>query len=287
MTYRTILVSIDNSDSAHKTLSLAFSIAKASGAHVTVIHVRSDPKDTVPLLGEGMSVAMIEDMIEVSEREGMAGAIKAQDIFNTFVHDFGAIVSETPKNSGFSACLIEEIGREDEALASHGKLVDLIFAPRPTEDSEVAVNLALNAALFETGRPVLVVPPSGNTDFGKNIVISWNGSPQSSRAVASAMPILRQANTVTIFTVASDQISSDRIPALSEYLAWHGVQSNTEKILGPTHSVGPKLLEEISRVKADLLIMGAYTHSRVRRLILGGVTRHILEGAPIPVMMAH
>jgi nucleotide-binding universal stress UspA family protein len=287
MSIRTILISVDGTEASHHALKMGFVIGRAMRSHVDVLHVRADPKDTVPLLGEGMSVAMIEDMMDVADRESIDKAGKARTVFEQAITDYGATISHQPEGEGFSVNWIEETGREDDAVALHGRLVDLIVAPRPTESSDVSANLALNAALFETGRAVLVVPPSGSDEPGNNVVISWNGSAQAARAVTSAMPILKAAETVTVFTVESDRTSSERAPELATYLGWHGIICDTHTLSGPSTSVGPKLMEEVAGVKADMLVMGAYTHSRMRQLILGGVTRHILESARIPVLMAH
>jgi nucleotide-binding universal stress UspA family protein len=287
MTIRTILVAVDGTDPSQQALRVGFAMGRSMVSHVDLLHVRADPKDTVPLLGEGMSVAMIEDMMDVAEREGADRATQARAVFDQAVKDFSATVSHQPGGEGFSVNWIEETGREDDAVALHGRLADLIVAPRPTETSDVSANLALNAALFETGRPVLVVPPTGGESAGKNVVISWNGSAQSARAVTSAMPILTKAETVTVFTVDSERTSGERAPELATYLGWHGITCDTHTLTGSAPSVGPKLVEEVKGVGADLLVMGAYTHSRMRQLILGGVTRHVLETAEIPVIMAH
>ena len=287
MGIRTILVSVDGTEPSHQALKTGFAMGRGLGSHVDVLHVRADPKDTVPLLGEGMSVAMIEDMMDVAEREGGERASKARQVFEAAMAEFGATLSHQPSGEGFTVNWIEETGREDDAIALHGRLSDVIVAPRPTEQSDVSVNLALNAALFETGRPVLVVPPTGEPAAAKNVVISWNGSAYAARAVASALPILKSAESVTVFTVDSDRTSAERAPELATYLGWHGISCDTHTLSGSSAAVGPKLMEEVAGVKADLLVMGAYTHSRMRQLILGGVTRHVLETATVPVLMAH
>lgn len=287
MTLRTILVPTDGTDESKRCLDMGFRLGKRLESHVKVLHVRSDPKDTVPLLGEGMSVAMIEDMMDVAEKEGASRSTLARGAFDAALTEFSAQVSETPVGTGFSARWVEEVGREDDGVAAHGRLADLIVAARPTAESDVSTNLTLNAAIFETGRPVLVVPPGEVAEPGQRIVISWNGSAQSARAVASAMPLLRAAESVTAFTVDSGNTSGERAPELASYLAWHGVEASAQTISGPPSAVGARLMEDLNSERADLLVMGAYTHSRMRQLILGGVTRFVLEQSPVPVLMAH
>ncbi len=287
MGIRTILISVDGTEPSQHALKTGFSVGRALGAHIDVLHVRADPKDTVPLLGEGMSVAMIEDMMDVADRESTDRASQARKLFEAATSEYGAVLSHQPNGEGFSVNWIEETGREDDAIALHGRLADLIVAPRPTEQSDVSANLALNAALFETGRAVLVVPPSGVPTEAKNVVISWNGSAHAARAVAAALPLLKTAGAVTVFTVESDRTSTERAPELATYLGWHGVNCDTHTLSGSAANVGPKLMEEVAADGADLLVMGAYTHSRMRQLILGGVTRHVLETSPVSVLMAH
>jgi len=287
MTLRTILVPADGTEDSNRCMDMGFRMGRRLEGHVDALHVRADPKDTVPLLGEGMSVAMIEDMMDIAEKEGTTRSAQARQAFNSAIEKYGATLADAPTGSGFSARWVEEVGREDDGVAAHGRLADLIVAARPTEESDVSTNLTLNAAIFETGRPVLVVPPGEVAEPGRKIVISWNGSAQSARAVASAMPLLRAAESVTAFTVDSGRTSGERAPELASYLQWHGITANTQTISGPSSTVGPKLIEDLGAEGADLLVMGAYTHSRMRQLILGGVTRYVLEQASVPVFMAH
>ena len=283
----TILVSIDGTDTSPNALQVAFSFARSFEANVGVLHVQTDPKDMVPLLGEGMSIAMIEDMIDVAERERNNRAELSKSLFEDAVSKYGATIAGHPSRGGFSACWILENGREDDVLTKYGRLADIIVVPRPTKSSDVSANLNINAALFESGRAVLMVPPAFEENIGRNVVVSWNGSVQSARAVRASISILEAATTVTVITIEGERVSKDHGPELASYLGWHGISPEMRFISGSASTVGPRLLEVVNNTKADLLVMGAYTHSRMRQLILGGVTRHILESANIPVFMAH
>jgi len=168
----------------------------------------------------------------------------------------------------------------------------LIVVGRPTKTSDVSSTLTLNAALFDSGRPVLVAPPGdgdngGGHNFSGHIGISWNGSAQSARAVGSALGLIAGADKVTVLTADSDQTSAARAPELAEYLQWHGIHPETRTFSADGQSIGSALLAECGKANVDLLVMGAYTHSRMRQLILGGVTRHVLEEVTIPLFMAH
>lgn len=288
MTIRTILVPLDGSEAAKPVMELGLRFGHKHDAHVRVLNVRSDPKDTIPLLGEGMSVSMIEDMIQAAEKEGGDRAAQGRQMFDALAKELSLKIDDKPGAAGASASWSEEIGREDEVTARQGRLADLIVVGRPTATSDVSTTLTLNAALFDTGRPVLVVPPGGAGAFGKNIAISWNGSPQSARAVASAMGLIEAAEKVTVMTVNSERTSAARAPELAEFLEWHGLKPFTLTFESEgKKAIGAPLLKECADAGVDLLVMGAYTHSRMRQLILGGVTRHVLEEADIPLFMAH
>ena len=287
MTIRTILAPIDGSAASTETAKAAFSIGRELGAHVEAIHVKTDPKDTIPLLGEGMSVAMIEDMVEIAERDSKERSDSASKVFQDTASEFGAIITDQPSPNGFTACWTQEVGRDDDVIARKGRLSDIVVVGRPGEGSDVSATLSLNAALFETGRPVMVVPPSGIGSMSEKIAISWNGSAQSARAVSSALPLIKKASEVIVFTIDSDQTSSARAPELVSYLKWHGVDAHMRTLEAQGNAVGKELLREAGAANVGLLVMGAYTHSRMRQLILGGVTRHVLENSTIPLFMAH
>lgn len=287
MSIRTILTPIDGSPASVETAKAGFCVGRELGAHVDAIHVRTDPKDTIPLLGEGMSVAMIEDMVEIAEKDSRERRDAASSTFNQAASTYDAQITDQPTTAGFTASWSEEVGRDDEVIARRGRLSDVIIVGRPGDGSDVTATLSLNAALFETGRPVMVVPSTGIENISNKIAISWNGSAQSAKAVASAMPLIKNASKVTVFTIDNDQTSAARAPELVKYLEWHGVEADMRTLEAHGNAVGAELLREAGGVGAELLVMGAYTHSRMRQLILGGVTRHVLENSTIPLFMAH
>lgn len=289
MAIRTILVPVDGTDAAKPALDAAFAVARDLAAHVDVLHVRVEAKDAVPLLGEGMSGAMIEEMIELAEKESRDRAAMAKTMFDTACSEYEASVVESPPppGGGVSAAWIEEKGREDEVTAWRGRLADLVAVSRPTPEAEVSAAMTLNAALFETGRPVLMAPPASPARFGRKVAISWNGSAEAARAVAFALPLITRSEKTVILSAETDQTVTAMAPKLASYLSWHGVTAEVHTVSPSGHHVGETLLEACASIGIDLLVMGAYTHSRVRQLILGGVTRHVLSEASLPVFMAH
>ena len=293
MSIKTILVPVDGTEAARSALEMAFVAGKQFSAHVDVLHVSADPKDAVPLLGEGMSGAMIEEMIEYAEKEAAERAASGRRMFDEQCARDSVSVAETPPAADtVSAAWVEVVGRDNEAVAQRGRLADLIVAGRPTADGDPSATMVLNAVLFETGRPVLVAPPGVSAvpspaAMGSTVAIAWNLNAEAARAVAAAIPFLSRAESVVIVTAESERTSAGAVGELAPYLAWHGVSATTKTIPPSRRAVGESLLGACADVGADMLVMGAYTHGRVRQLILGGVTRHVLAEATIPVLMAH
>lgn len=284
----TILCPLSGAPENEPVLDKAYSVAKDLGSHLTVLHVEPEAKESVPLLGEGMSVSMVEDMIRIAETEASSRAQRARAMYDASVARHSITETEKPSaGAGPTVSWRHEHGREDEVVARLGRLNDLIVVARPGDTDDVLTPMTLNAAIFDSGRPVLVVPPQGAGSSRKRIAISWNGSVQSARAVSSAIKLLEQAEAVMVLTAESFRTSGARGPELSDYLEWHGIVPDTKVFQAPAGSVGARLLEECEVFGADLLVSGAYTHSRMRQLILGGVTRHVLGHATIPMLMAH
>jgi nucleotide-binding universal stress UspA family protein len=148
--------------------------------------------------------------------------------------------------------------------------------------------LTLHAAIFETGRPVLMLPESASTEVGKHVVIAWNGAAEASKAVAGALPLITGADKVTVITVKTEK-SVSRIGGdeLVSYLARHGVSAERSILTADNMTVGKAITNYCSESECDLLVMGAFTHSRLVQIILGGVTRHIIGAANVPVLMIH
>jgi len=179
------------------------------------------------------------------------------------------------------------VGQEEEVVAWRGRLSDLVIVGRPTEGLEAGTLLTLNAALMESGKPLLLAPPTAPASIGRRIAVAWNGSAEAGRAVAFALPLLQRAESVTILTLTEDSRTvSAPAGELAAYLAWHGITAQAQVIHAGSNA-GSVLLEQCTALNADLLVMGAYTHSRLRQLILGGVTRHVLGHAQLPCLLCH
>jgi nucleotide-binding universal stress UspA family protein len=147
--------------------------------------------------------------------------------------------------------------------------------------------VVVEAALFESGRPVLLTPASAVSACGENIVIAWNSSTETARTVAFAKAFLARARSVTVLSVEGWGVPGPSGKELAAYLARSGVPALPRTVSRDGRSPGEAILTECGRSGADLLIKGAYTQSRLRQLIFGGATRHIMAQAQLPVFLAN
>jgi nucleotide-binding universal stress UspA family protein len=273
MSMKTILALADGGGN-DAPLKAAVALGRRLSAHVDVLHVRADPETMVPIVGEGMSGAMVEQVMESMARSVEARAARARE-------DFERVCLK----SGLSVAWREAVGREPEILAAAGRLADVIVIGRPGEKDEAPLAASFDAALFDSGRPVLLVPPGAAGAIGTHVVLGWDGSAEAARAVSAALPLLAVAERVTVLTGGQADKEAPA-SALLAYLLRHGVRAHAETFAPGAH-VGQALLAEAARRGADLVVMGAYGHSRLREMILGGTTREVLNRSTLPVLMAH
>ena len=288
MRYRTLLVPVSAPEVGRPVLETALQLARPFDAHIDVLHVRPDPRGLVPYTGEGMDGSMIEEIMEVTEREGSDRAARSREMFDAFVAEHGLRCIDQPdETAGVTLSWRTVVGREDEAVAVEGRLYDVVVVGRPSKDAALPSPITLEAALLDTGRPILVAPPTATASLGTTAAIAWEGSPEAARAIADALPLLEQARSVQILSCAAAQVSPVPPESLQRRLAWHGIGSNVVRFESAPTDLGAAFLAQSAAIGADLLIKGAYSQSRLRQLILGGRTRHILAHADIPVLLAH
>jgi nucleotide-binding universal stress UspA family protein len=286
MAIRKLLLPLTGTAAGEAALSTALMIARIWDAHVTALHVRVDSRDVAPLAGEGLSGAMIEEMMAATERESNERAHAVRAMFDRFVaHHDVSIAEPHGSNRGPSASFASVTGREEDLVAQQARLADLTVVPHPEAGEDVSSSDALHAVLFDSGRPVLLSPQTAPATIGTRICLGWNGTAESASAVAGALPWLERAQAVRILSAEGYQRRGPGAPELASYLALHDVHADIMMFKPINGVVGAGLLAAAREFGCDMLAMGAYSHSRLRQLILGGVTRHVLENATLPVMM--
>ncbi len=286
MAIRKLLLPLTGTAAGEAALATALIVARLWNAHVTALHVRVDSRDVAPLAGEGLSGAMIEEMMSATEKESSDRAQAVRAMFDRFVEQHHVSVSEPRYDTGHATASFAAVtGREEDLVAQLARLSDLTIVPHPESGDDVSSSDALHAVLFDSGRPVLISPQTAPTSVGSRVCIAWNGTAESASAVQAALPWMLRAEAVRILTALGYQRRGPEAQDLADYLALHGVKAEVATFQPVDKTVGGGLLKAAADFGCDLLCMGAYSHSRLRQLILGGVTRVVLERSNLPVLM--
>ena len=288
MSTRFVLVPVYGMPSDQAALDTAAIAAKRFGAHVDVLHVRRNPNEAVPIVGEGLSGPMVEEIIKAAEKDGTARAQAARKGYEDWRARCGLThVEGAGAHAGNTCSWREMVGRPEAVVPRMARFADLVVAARPTDELDVTQPVTLEATIFGSGRPIMLAPAKPPANFPTVIAIAWNGSTEASRAVAAALPYLAGAKTVMIIVVPESDTMAEDAKGLAEYLLWQGVNATVKTYAPDFRHVGEELLAEATKAGAELLVLGAYTHSRLRQMIMGGVTRQVLAGAAIPVLLVH
>ena len=265
-------------------LAHAAALAKKSGAHVKVVHCHPVPDDMMPygVVIPRMLRAQIESAIENS------AGVEQEKVHQEFRELAGALgLLEQEREPGkATASFVEYEGKAIDAVRHHGRLADLICVPQPDREQNLGAN-TLKAALFSSGRPVMICPPRDDVPetIGTHVAIGWNGSLEASRAVRMAMPLIEAAEKVTILS-AGDSAHTATPEELQEYLSHRGIPAGIERF-DPKGVVGAQLLRKCEEIQADMLVMGAYHDSYERETVFGGNSQAVVDTARLPVVMAH
>ncbi len=288
MSIRIVLAPLFGEAADTGAMQASLGIAQRFQAHVGALLVRIDPFDAVPVVGEGVSPAIIEQLTEAAATEMERRRAAARDTFDAACRRGGRRARRRAGRArAASAGWLEETGRRDELLPRRARASDLVvFGWSDSEETPDAV-AALEATLFGAGRPLLLVPPTAPATIGARIAIAWNDSPEAARAVAGALPFLDAAEAVHVLSATTRRTDPRIAQDLVGYLRWRGIAAKVEPVAAADEPVGEALLEAAGEAGADLLVMGGYGRTRLSELILGGVTRHVLNHPSLPVLMAH
>ncbi len=270
---KNILAIVGDPDTGQRALATALQAAQYLEAHVDALHVRPDPLAGVPIIGESMSAPMIEEMTKMAEHTAVGRASKTRAMFDATV-------------GGAAASWIEDEGFEDQIVAQRACRADLIVMAPDAGDKDTTAADTLSAALMQTGRAVLAAPHSVGPLSFKRVAIFWNGSAEATRAVTAAMPFLKRAEQVTVLRVEEEEwyASTEDLEANFKF---HGISAVVAEVIPKGARTGEALLAAALSTNTGLLVMGAYTRSKLRQMILGSVTGYVLEHAKLPVLFCH
>jgi nucleotide-binding universal stress UspA family protein len=278
MPYKTLLVHVDGGARAPVRIDVAARLARRFDAHLIGLHAL-----TVVKLPGYARVAM-EGGAGIEEFQAKAAteaARQAEQIFSRGVNAVGLSKTEWRASRGDAA----------EVAPIHARYADLVVVgqPNPSDESGVEPELAERLVLA-AGRPVVVVPYAGTfAEIGRRVLVAWNAGREATRALTDAIPMLREAKEAHVIAFNPVGAPHGEVPGadIGLYLARHGIKVNVSQQTAEDVDVGNQLLSRAADLDADLIVMGAYGHSRMKELVLGGVTRTVLESMTVPVLMSH
>lgn len=280
-----LLVPVRGDGMSETLLAHAAALAHRHRAHIVVVHCRARPEDLLPHNGPLPAFArqtILAQAVELANQEETA----LRAALHTMAEALDLVETEIPDGARASVQVVEEFGLMPHVIKHNGRLADLIVVVRPDRDQNLGAN-ALQAALFQTGRPVLMCPPKMpvRPDFGAHVAVAWNGSLEAARSVALTLDLAAVADKVTVLAVGRGQPHGATPEELLAYYRLRGITAEVEQF--EARHPGLALLEKTQEIGASLLVMGAYGQSHERETLFGGNTQSVVDKAEIPVVMAH
>lgn len=282
MRLKDILVQLDATEQGKARLQIAADLARRHDAHLTGLHVIDLVLPIMPLASPAAGTAMIGPLMDALRDQALAAAAGVEAMFHEQIRRDG-IAGEWRLAEGLAP----------EQVALHARYADLlVLGQADPEAGAPSAGAVIEAALFASGRPVLLVPHAGSfPTLGRRVLVGWNAGREATRAVHDALPLLAAAESVTVLAVnpavGLDAHGEEPGADIARHLARHGVTVTTEFVTAAEAGAEEMILNRAAELGADLLVVGGYGHSRLRELVLGGVTRRLLRGMTLPVLMSH
>jgi len=292
--FHTIIFAASGGSAGHGASDLACRLARRFDAHVEGFHVRADPRQAALAFGDGFGSPVVGDLIERTAQEVAEAAARAKQQFDQAIAAHGLPLRAEPPalkpgdTFAFeaSAAWREETGYAGDLVPRRARLFDLVVLGRSERVVDQPHSDVLEDTLMSCGRPVLLAPAEPPKELGATVAIAWNASAESARAVAGALPFLRNAKAVRVLTAGATETSDGA--ALVQALAWRGIAATARhRAPLPGVAVGQQLLAAAREENADLLVMGGYGKAPWREMLLGGATRQVIGTSLLPILIAH
>ncbi|MDF1792196.1 MAG: universal stress protein [Thalassobaculaceae bacterium] len=266
-------------------LNAAGKLLAEAGGYVDARVLCRDPRDVLPIVGEGFGATMIDELMTAAEKGAKEREDKAKKTFDDWASAAGATVGGAPGAGGLTAGFDKLVGPVPGVEVAAERVSDAVICGRaPTDVTPDRAGL-LEVAVMEAGRPVILVPDADIETIATTILIAWNGSAEAARAVSMAMPLLARAKRVVVLTVDDGDVAANP-EELVVTLRANGVEADAVIAKMDKAGVAATLEVEAGKQHADLILIGAYSHSRVREFVMGGVTDDALTAGSVPMMLA-
>ncbi|MEP4886116.1 MAG: universal stress protein [Alphaproteobacteria bacterium] len=287
MAFSSILVPLEESEILTSVLATALVFAKRYDSYIEGLCIRPTLAGAVAVGFEG-GAAALSGTEEQFEQEQRTRADRLQTQFREFVAQ-NNIPEARDDYTKLCASWVEDEASGIGIFGQRARVFDLTVVGRPMPGAMPPAMNTLETVLFESGRPVLIAPPTIPQDMGRHVVIAWNGGTETARAIAFAKPVLREADRITVLAVEGGMVPGPSAEDVKVNLQRDDVAVDVREVSGRRSGAeaGNIILSETMDAGGDLLIKGGYTQSRLRQMIFGGATSQILANAEIPVLMAH
>lgn len=285
---KTILVPTESHESMRAALTTALVLARRFDSYIEGFALRFR-------FNEFIAVDMAGAIpLETLRQESIDEARRARVLFEAFMREHGVPRSEATAASSsspvasLSYAWFDDAPEGEDFVGSRGRVFDVIVMSRSDVDSIGLHERAIESGLFDSGRPILIAARTPPQQIGINVLVAWNCSTEQARITAFAMPLLRKAERITVLHVeGGTAVPGPNAAQATQYLQRNGLAAALMTVGLEGRSTGEAILATAQSLGCDLLIKGAYTQSRLRQMIFGGATRHILKNATLPVLMAN
>jgi nucleotide-binding universal stress UspA family protein len=288
MSIKNILVALTGSVSDRSALAAAYLVAKPSAAHIEALRAQAEPIQIIVQAAVNQFASPLGniELIHAIEREMEARTVSARTAFDEFA---AKLMAENDPRYGINASWRHIMGDPLQTIIAEGRYVDLVVLGRGTPSDELPRDSVANI-LIGCGRPLLLVPNAAPSSLGKTIAIAWKDAPEAARAVTAAMPILQRSDRIIILTASEESESRADLASaqrLAKSLAQHGFNPEAKRVAVGRERASQALARAAASERADLIVMGAYSHGRTRELVFGGFTRELLTSCDLPLLMLH
>ncbi|BAI72135.1 universal stress protein UspA-like nucleotide-binding protein [Azospirillum sp. B510] len=275
MPIKTILLHMANDDAHASRLAVAAALAKRFSAHIQALYIATPVSMPAGATGRAASYGYMAEATAIAHENAERIGQEVRQALDGLPYDWA----------------VEE-GDHVDLLAERASYADLVVVAQSAavrSGERVSLHHIPDRLPMATATPVLVLPPrqTAAAVIGRHVLIAWKNSRESARAVRAAMPFLEAAESVTVLTIEPLGVQTCDAAALVEWLHRHGIAARPQSVIASGGEVGDMILSCCADQGADLLVMGAYGHSRLRELVLGGATRKVLEGLSLPALLAH
>lgn len=287
--FKNLLVCLNNKENGKVFLQNCYEFAKKFNSHLEVLHVKPDAITAVPYMGNNFPVEIMKEMVELAEKENNKKLNELKSIFNDFSKEKEIFVCSSPKEvkqnkNSVSAFWNEKNGSETEISASIARFKGATLHPKPIENDEHSDIWTIDSVLTEGGSPILILPDKKIDKIGEHVGIYWSATAEVSRALKHSNQLISNAKKISIITPSEEQCLFEARGLVNSLLRQR-LEANIIEFDNSSNN-GETILDITEKENIDTLILGAYTNNHLRRLILGGVTKHIIYNANIPLFLS-